>query len=287
MENFVQRFLLEDLDIRGAVVRLGSVWHQLMDKRAYPEAIADLLGEMSVTTLLLADNLKQSGRLTLQLRGKSPLPLLVVDCNEQLNIRCMAQHDAEVVNVTAERLLKNAQLSLVLDAASMREPYQSIVPVVGKSVADIFEHYLEQSEQLMSRFFLVTSKQGVAGLFLQKMPMADERDADGWSRVEALASTVKAEELLNLATEDLLTRLFHEESVRLFDAHEVTHRYPQDWEKISNMLRALGRDEVYSALKDHGAIVIRDDLSNHEYRFDKAAIDALFAHTPESSSTVH
>lgn len=287
MENYVQRFLLEDLDIRGAVVRLGSVWRQLMDNRAYPETIVNLLGEMSVTTLLLADNLKQPGRLTLQLRGKPPLPLLVVDCNEQLNIRCMAQHDAEVVSVSVDSLLKNAQLSLVLDGASMREPYQSIVPVVGKNVADIFEHYLEQSEQLMSRFFLVASKRGVAGLFIQKMPMADERDADGWSRVEALAATVKAQEMLSLMAEDLLIRLFHEESVRLFDAREVTHDYPPDWEKISNMLRALGRDEVYSALKDHGAIIIRDDLSNHEYRFDKAAIDALFTHTPETSPTVH
>jgi molecular chaperone Hsp33 len=53
------------------------------------------------------------------------------------------------------------------------------------------------------------------------------------------------------------------------------------------MLRTLGREEVYAALKDNGAIVIRDDLANHEYRFDRAAIDALFSNVVEPPPSVH
>ena len=53
------------------------------------------------------------------------------------------------------------------------------------------------------------------------------------------------------------------------------------------MLRTLGREEVYAVLTERGEIVIRDDLSNHEYRFDKAAIDELFRDTPETPPTVH
>ena len=57
----VQRFMLDDLDIRGAVVRLGAVWRQLLTDRDYPAPVVDLLGRMSATSLLLADNLKQPG----------------------------------------------------------------------------------------------------------------------------------------------------------------------------------------------------------------------------------
>lgn len=53
------------------------------------------------------------------------------------------------------------------------------------------------------------------------------------------------------------------------------------------MLRSLGRGEVYGALQERGAIVIRDDLANREYRFDKTAIDTLFKNTPETPPTVH
>ncbi|WP_301101332.1 Hsp33 family molecular chaperone HslO [Propionivibrio sp.] len=288
-ENYVQRFLLVDLDIRGAVVRLGSVWQQLLTKRDYPQPVIQLLGQMSVTTLLLADNLKQPGRLTIQLRGNGPVSLLVIDCNEALNIRCMAQHenDAGIKDAALIDLLGQGQLLLSLDRPSMREPYKSIVPITGHSIAEIFEHYLGQSEQLVSRFFLAATPSGAAGIFLQKMPHADARDADGWTRIEALASTAKPEELLELPAADLLTRLFHEEAVRIFAARTVTGNSPEHREKIGNMLLTLGREEVYSVLKERGEIVARDDLSNREYRFDKADIDKLFSNTPATPPSVH
>ena len=287
MDNAVQRFLFDDLDIRGAVVRLDAVWLDLLAGRNYPEPVVELLGQMSATTVLLADNLKQAGRLTIQLRGEGPITLLVIDCNEALNLRAMAQHGDDVQSASRVALMGQGQLMLSLDMPSMREPFQSIVPLVGDSVAQIFEHYLAQSEQLDSRLFLAATPTGAAGLFLQKMPSADVRDVDGWARIEALASTVKPEELLSLDAETLLTRLFHEETVRVFDARAVTHDVPEDWEKIGNMLRTLGREEVYAVLTERGEIVIRDDLSNHEYRFDKAAIDELFRDTPETPPTVH
>ena len=53
MNNYVQRFLLENLDIRGAVVHLDSIWQQMTDGRNYPQPVTQLLGEMSAITLLL------------------------------------------------------------------------------------------------------------------------------------------------------------------------------------------------------------------------------------------
>ena len=287
MTNAVQRFLLDDLDIRGAVVQLDSVWQKLLTNRNYPAPVIELLGQMSVTTVLLADNLKQPGRLTVQLRGDGPVSLLVIDCNEALNVRCMAQHGEDIQAASMVELMGQGQLLLSLDMPSMREPFQSIVPLVGDSIAQVFEHYLTHSEQLASRFFLAATPTGAAGLFLQKMPSADQRDLDGWTRAEALASTVKPEELLELSAEELLTRLFHEETVRVFDAQVVSNDVPEDWEKIGNMLRTLGREEVYAVLTERGEIVIRDDLGNLEYRFDKAAIDELFRDTPGTPPTVH
>ena len=283
----VQRFMLDDLDIRGAVVRLGAVWRQLLTDRDYPAPVVDLRGRMSATTLLLADNLKQPGRLTIQLRGNGPVSLLVIDCNETLNTRCMAQHDEEIDTTADIDLLGDGQLLLSLDTPARRKPYQSIVPLAGKNIAEIFEHYLMQSEQLASRFFLAATPTGVAGLFLQKMPTTDERDSDGWTRIEALAATAKPKELLELPIGELLTRLFHEETIRLFAARAVTNNSPEDWEKVGNMLRSLGREEVYGALSERGEILVRDDLGNREYRFDKRAIDALFSNTPETPPTVH
>ena len=288
MNDYVQPFLFDDLDIRGALVRIGPVWQQLLAGRGYPAPVAELLGEMSATTLLLGSKLKQAGRLTVQLRGNGPVSLLVIDCNERLHIRGMAHCAEQVEAGSAPDLLGHGQLLLSLDLPSMREPYQSIVPLDGNSIAEIFEHYLKQSEQLPSRFFLASSPDGAAGLFLQKLPGADQRDLDGWPRIEALASTAKADELIGLPAEALLTRLFSEETVRVFDAQAVIHDCPEDWDKVRSMLLSLGRDEVESVLREHGEVVIKDDLCNREYRFDAQAIGALFHDTPDGTPpTLH
>jgi molecular chaperone Hsp33 len=287
MNDTVRRFLFEDLDIRGAVVRLDAVWRQLMTGRGYPAPVVDLLGRMTATTVLLADNLKQPGRLTIQLRGSGPVSLLVIDCSERLNLRCMAHHAEGIAAAPALDLLGQGQLTLSLDTPARREPYQSVVPLEGGTIAEVFENYLRRSEQLTSRFFLAASPAGAAGLFVQKMPTTDQRDPDGWARIEALAATVRPEELLGLSDEDLLTRLFHEETVRVFDARPATNDCPPDPGKVRNMLLALGREDVYANLKKNGVIVIHDELSNHEYRFAKEDIDLLFSRTPETPKSVH
>lgn len=125
MSNYVQRFLLENMDIRGAVVHLDSVWQQ---GRHYPQPVTRLLGEMSATTLLLGDNLKQTGRLTIQLNGNGPVSMLILDCNESLHIRGMAKYAQNIDPQPVPDLLGHGQLLITLDMPSMRESYQSIVP---------------------------------------------------------------------------------------------------------------------------------------------------------------
>lgn len=287
-DDCLHRFLFDDLDIRGALVRLGPAWRAMIENRAYPAPVVQLLGEMSATTVLLGGQLKQPGRLTIQMRGSGPIALLVIDCNEALQIRGMAKCAEQPQPRSGLQLLGQGQLQLSLETASMREPYQSIVPLDGASIAEVFEHYLRHSDQMPARFFLAASSVAAAGLFLQKLPTAAERDPDGWTRVEALAATVQDAELLSVPAEELLRRLFPEEIVRLFPARAVTHNCPENWEKVRSMLRALGPGEVYAALREQGEIVVKDDICNRDYRFDALAIDELFRDSPSPTPpTLH
>ncbi len=284
MNNYVQRFLLENLDIRGAVVHLDSVWQQMLSGRNYPQPVTQLLGGMSATTLLLGDNLKQAGRLTIQLNGSGPVSLLIIDCNESLHIRGMAKCAQHIESQPVPDLLGHGQLLLTLDMPSMRESYQSIVPLDGNTIAEIFEHYFRQSEQLPSRLFLITTNQATFGLLLQKLPTADQQDPDGWARAEALAATIQDQALFDLTAEEILIRLFYEETIRIFDAQTVHYGCHEDLAKIYAMLRSLGRDEVDSILKECGEVIVNDDICNREYRLDALAVDAVFR---EAGPTIH
>ena len=286
----VRRFLFAGLDIRGAVVHLGEAWRQMQAGRDYQPTVAQLLGEMAAVTALIAAQLKQPGRLTLQLRGNGPVQLLVMDCNEGLQMRGMARSNPVVLPAPVPELLgahQGGQLLMSLDLPTARQPYQSYVPLVGDSISAIFEHYLEQSEQQPSKLIASASPRAAACLFLQKMPGADQHDADGWSRITQLAATVKTVELLELDAETLLRRLFHEEieagGIRIYDAQPVVYHCPEDWTKVRDMIRGIGKEDAETLLAEHGEIVIRDDICNREYRFDAADIAALFAESaPEN-----
>jgi SAM-dependent MidA family methyltransferase len=46
---------------------------------------------------------------------------------------------------------------------------------------------------------------------------------------------------------------------------------------MKDMLRVLGREEVEAILAEQGEVVIRNEMCNHEYRFDAKTIEELFA----------
>jgi molecular chaperone Hsp33 len=269
--DYVQRFLFENLDIRGRLVCLTAAWRKMTEGRGYPARIAELLGQSTALAAILGANQKDKGRITLQVQGAGPVKLLVADCDSGLRLRGMAQYEDG-----SGAPLCSGKLAVTLEDGKSGQIYQSIVPLEGESLAAIFEHYLAQSEQLTSFLRLHASGDAVCGLLLEKLPGADARDADGWGRVTRLASTLALSETVDMQPYDLLVRLFPEELLRVFRIDAVEYHCPFDVSNVERVLRGLGRTEVESILAEQGEIVIKNEMCNHEYRFDRAAVEVLF-----------
>lgn len=284
MDDTFRRFLFDDLDIRGVHVRLEKSWQQMLHGRNYAANTAQLLGEMTAVTTILGGQLKQPGRLSFQLRSDGPLRTMVIDCDHELRLRGMARAAENAAAASVAEILKQGQLAMFLDLPDLPQPFQSLVPLVGDSIAAVFEHYLEQSEQHATRLILAASETAASGLFLQKLPDADQRDADGWNRILQLAATVTPDELLTLDAEALLQRLFHQETLRVFEARSISYHCPEDWDKVRAMLLSLGQAEVEAILAEHGEVVIFDDICNRHYRFDALTVAELFT---GSKPTLH
>ena len=278
--DYVQRFVCEKLDIRGRLVCLSGAWQDMLRGRGYPAPILSLLGHTTALNVLLGANQKGGERVTLQVQGSGPVRLLVCDCTADLRIRGMAQYEAPRAPVASERmLLGDGRLAVTLDDPGSGRYYQSLVPLEGDSMESIFAGYLSQSEQVPSFLRLLADERALCGLLLEKLPGADGMDADGWNRVQHLAATLALDETRAAQPYDLLTRLFPEELLRVFRLQAVAYHCPYDEEKVKDMLRSLGRAEVESILAEQGEVVIRNEMCNHEYRFDANAIAQLFAAT--------
>jgi molecular chaperone Hsp33 len=164
----------------------------------------------------------------------------------------------------------------MLEDAATGQIYQSVVPLEGDDLSGIFAHYLTQSEQLPSFVRLFADGETVCGLLLEKLPKADERDPDGWNRMNLFGATLTLAETRDVQPYDLLTRLFPEELLRVYKLDAVEYHCPYDVDKVRSMLRSLGRAEVESILAEKGEVLIRNEMCNHEYRFDAAAVAAIF-----------
>ncbi|QKI89680.1 Hsp33 family molecular chaperone HslO [Thiomicrorhabdus xiamenensis] len=277
-QDVIQRFLFKEHSIRGQVIQLDEAWQKMTHDRHYPEVISQLLGELTAVSVILASGLKHDGKITLQIQGKGPVNLLVVEVTHDFKLRGVAKTSQPIENQkTMDELLGNGQILVTLENNQTNSHFQSYVPREGDTVAKCFETFFQQSEQLPSRLWLAADENQLGGLLLQKMPDTDNKDADAWDRVSHLAETVKDEELMQLPSEELLHRLFHEETVELFEGNTVVYECPQDKSRVDDMLRKLGEEEVREMLEEQGEIVIHNEICNYHIRYDAEDVDALFA----------
>jgi molecular chaperone Hsp33 len=275
----LQRFMFERAAVRGGIVHLNTTWKTVLERRDYPPRLREMLGELMAAAALLAATLKFSGSIILQIQGEGVVKLLVVECMSDMTMRAMAHWDGEVGSGSLPELVGNGRFVITLDPKSGKQTYQGIVELTGERVADALEHYMNRSEQLETRIWLEADDSVAAGMLIQKLPDASDRevDADAWIRVEHLASTLTRKELLGLPARQLIGRLYHEEDVRVFEPQGVNFYCPCSRDRVAGMLRMVGYAEVQSMLSEHDAIEVDCEFCNQHYVFDKVDAEQVFA----------
>jgi molecular chaperone Hsp33 len=282
MKNFgdsLQHFLFENTPIRGNIVHLNHTYQQVLQHQTLPLVLKQALGELMAASALLSSTLKMEGTMVLQLQSKGALKLLVVECSSTLEMRATAKWDEarldEITNGTFLNLVKNGQFVITLDPKE-GEAYQGIVAIEGETIAEMLQHYMLRSQQIDTSLWLHCDGETASGMLLQKLPEQLELDADAWNRLNILANTITNDELQTLAPEQLLTRLFVEEDIRLFEAKSTKFQCSCSKAKVGAMLRMLGVDEVNSILNERDNIEVNCDFCNKQYLFDAVDATALF-----------
>ena len=273
------RFIFEHLDVRGELVHLDESLQNLLSLHHYPGPVAHLLGEFLAAAVLLSNSMKTDGTLALQVRGEGPIQLLLVECTDRSLVRGMAQFSQQAVSDDFATLLAGSILTLTFRPLNGTQ-YQAIVPVEGANLAECLGHYFQQSEQLNTTFMFSCDGHQAGGLMLQQLPAQLVADPalrqDHWTRLTLSAQTLSATELLQVAPAELLPRLYPEDAIRLFDAHQITYRCRCSRARTARILATLAREEVDAMLAAEAHIDMTCELCNQLYRFDQASVDAIF-----------
>ncbi len=235
--------------------------------------VEEQLGQALAAVVLLSATIKFQGSMILQIQGNGDLKTLVAQATSERRIRGLVRSAAEVSGGNLKQMMGSGHLVLTVES-EISDPYQGIVSLDRESLADILHDYFSQSEQLATRFWLFADRTRAAGLMIQELPDRKSYKSD-WERIEMLAATVTAEELLTLDSEEMLYRLFNEEKVRVYDPDPVEFRCNCSRSKISGTLLALGRAELDGIFSERDEIQVDCQFCGKQYRFDKLDVENI------------
>ena len=290
VEDVLHRFMLERAGVRGVLVRLGPAWREVAGRAHYPAALRSVLGQTLAASALLTGNIKLDGALSVELKSSGPLRLLFAECTDHGRLRGLARWNDPLPETLDLAAMPDAIMAITIGNAERGQRYQGLVDLQHPELASALENYFSQSEQLPARIVLAADGEHAVGLMLQKLPDEGGRDAagdeDGWTRIQHLTATLSAEELLKVAPEQLLYRLYHEESVRLFEPRPLAFGCSCTRERVEAMLRSLGRVEVEAALAAHDEEVeVICEFCAQRYIFDRIDAEHLLSASANTGST--
>ncbi len=277
--DFLQKFIFENLPIRGCLVRLEQSWKEVQF-RAQPDAdVCEILGQTLCAAAVLGSTIKFDGTVSLQIQSSGKLRLLLGQCSDQGSLRGIARKNPQAQE--QQNLLEKPVLSINLEPAGKGTPYQGIVSMDEGALAQALENYFAQSEQIETRFWLIANRQSCAALMLQRMP-GEFFQEDEFERLALLASTLTESELLNNETAHLLHLLFHEDTVRLFDAEALQFGCKCSQQRVAGVLRSLGQAEISSLLEERSLVEVNCEYCGKNYQFDRVDVGSLFADSTAS-----
>jgi len=287
------RFVFVDADVRGNIVRLGDSFKQMTASHDYPSEVQELLGEFLAAALLLSDIIKFEGRLTLQANGQGNIRLLMAEATHEGAVRGIAQledaapadafRDKNLLQLLSgskpsEGKLVGGTLTVTVEALG-RERYQSIVPLLGETLAECLESYFQQSEQLNTFIRLSADSNQASGMLIQQLPVQMEQDlaqrADRWQTIRVLAGTITGAELIAKANSVLLQHLFVEENIQIFDATSVQFQCGCSEQRMAGALVSLGESELASLFEQHQTLALTCEFCGAHYDIDNKKLVQL------------
>ena len=285
--DIAQRFSFDELDARGCYVNLRESIADIQATHHYPKPLAKLLNEFAVSSVLLRDSVKISGSLSIQYRAgnhpSSPVKMIIADCSSQYGVRAVCEFDAECFPVNIDTIdLKSlgadATLTITISPDEGNR-YQGIVAIDSASLTDCLQDYFLRSEQLPSRFEITANENYAVGMSIHAMPEQDSEIVatlkDDWRRLNFLVDTVTEEELQNLDTQTLLTRLFHEEECRLHTPKNVQFTCDCSRERSASAIQSLGEQEIRALISEQELVTIDCNFCFQRYEFDHKALAEL------------
>jgi len=271
----LNRYLFDDMHARGELVQLSKSYQNIIKNHNYPLAVRKLLGELLAATCLLTATLKFEGEITVQLQGDGPVGYMSVNGDNNQQMRGIAKLSQTITNESTLHELIGKGTMVITIRPNQGEPYQGIVALEQDNLADCLAHYFEVSEQILTKIWLFShdKNQQVAGTLLQLLPDGDgshenkAKQQSDFEHLTQLTNTIKAEEIFTLEAQALLYRLYHQETVSLYEPQAVTYQCGCSSDKCLAAISQVSADDINAILTEQEKVSMTCEYCLTRYDF--------------------
>jgi molecular chaperone Hsp33 len=279
MTDQLQRFLFDDFAIRGEIASADNSFSEIIKNHDFSPEVGSLMGQLLVATSLITAMLKFKGRISIQIQGDGPVKMAVINANQDLQVRGTARVEDETSGLSFKELVGKGYMIITITPEE-GERYQGIVDLNRNSLSECIEGYFEQSEQLPTCVILhadIKNKARAAGVLIQTLPATNENHDEDFQHVTALAKTVKAEELYELTQEELLFRIYHQETVHLLEQKIISFKCSCSRERCLSSLASITPEEILDILKEDNSIEMKCEYCATSYSFKETDLQIFLS----------
>jgi len=274
--DFIQKFILTNLPVRGAIVHLELSLQAILEQHQYPDMISEVVAESLVASVLVTSSIKWRGRFIMQFQSNGPLSLLVSKVTHNNEISAMAKWKDPLPEL-ADELLGDGKVvtSLLQDGRS--DPYQSIINLDKSGLTESLQNYFLDSEQLPTKLWITGNQESAHGLLLQEMPADNNQIADKFNFNEFIKSLDENKLDFDLHEYALLKGILPEHDCQVFNAEQIVFSCGCSADKMRSALITLGEQEVRAELAGKPYIEVCCEFCNSKYSFDDEDITDIFS----------
>lgn len=278
----VIRFLFDNHGVRGELAQIFDANDRLLENHNYSKPVCLLMRELAVLGVCITSTLKLDGQIMLQIhggKGDRAVKNAILNINRDLTFYGSCQtvdnniYDDE--STFRDLIGSGGYLHLAIFPKN-GQSFQGIVELEAQNLSEAFEKYFSTSDQLPTRFFIFndTDSNASAGIMLQIIPDV-EGNTDSLEHLSILSQTLSVKESIELDVNEILSRLFAHEQVRVFEPTEVDFKCICSKERCLNSLATLSHAELEDIAADENGIEMTCHHCNRSYHLDQQSLKAL------------
>lgn len=246
------------------------------------------LGRVLTAASMMGTMLKERGNtVTLRFAGDGPLGTVLAVADDLGNVKGSVTHPEVNLPPRSDgkldvgRAVGHGTLSVIKDLG-LKEPWTGSIEIQSGEIAQDITHYFVYSEQtptLCALGVLVGPNGdclGAGGVIAQLLPYAPEETAMALENNAPLLNDLSHLFASGKSNEEILALICNGIPYDPFDVLDVDYRCDCSKQRVENVLRGLGKEEINSILAERGAVEVQCRFCGKTYTFDRLECQKLF-----------